>query len=113
MYVSSVFFFLVSAGGEQDAESGARLTCHLLLRLFKPSYMSISPLSRHGRSNLFGIKSSVDMHLLEAAHDTITVGAVLAMLKAMLVLGILDEIQKLLKGQCRNRKAWSLKCESS
>ncbi|XP_064639525.1 mediator of RNA polymerase II transcription subunit 12-like protein isoform X2 [Lineus longissimus] len=75
-----------SAGGDQDAEPGARLTCHLLLRLFKTDQSdSTSPFPN--MKNMCNIKASCDRHLLAAAHDSITVGAVLAVLKAILVLG--------------------------
>ncbi|KAK6194758.1 hypothetical protein SNE40_000324 [Patella caerulea] len=77
-----------SAGGDQDAESGARLTCHLLLRLFKTSHLTQpQPGLSSGSRNAPLIKSSADCHLLEAAHDSITVGGVLAVLKAILMLG--------------------------
>nr|XP_006824481.1 PREDICTED: mediator of RNA polymerase II transcription subunit 12-like protein-like [Saccoglossus kowalevskii] len=70
---------------DQDAEPGARLTCHLLLRLFKttsdPNDQSVS------NRNMASIKSSCDRHLLSAAHHSISVGPVLAVLKALLMLG--------------------------
>lgn len=77
----------VAASGDQDAENGARLTCHILLRLFKTSDMTLtSPGLRPGTKGQCNIKRSCDKHLLAAAHDSITVGPVLAVLKAMLVL---------------------------
>lgn len=77
----------VAASGDQDAENGARLTCHILLRLFKTSDMTLtSPSLRPGSKGQCNIKRSCDKHLLAAAHDSITVGPVLAVLKAMLVL---------------------------
>jgi len=36
------------------------------------------------------VRSSCDKHLLEAAHKRINVGAVVAVLKAILMLGMLD-----------------------
>lgn len=81
--------FIFPASGDQDAENGARLTCHILLRLFKTSDMTLtSPGPRLGSKSQSqcNIKRSCDKHLLAAAHDSITVGPVLAVLKAMLVL---------------------------
>nr|XP_022287518.1 mediator of RNA polymerase II transcription subunit 12-like protein isoform X2 [Crassostrea virginica] len=85
-----------TASGEEDAENGARLTCHILLRLFKTSDMTLtSPGLRPGNKGQCNIKRSCDKHLLAAAHDSITVGPVLAVLKAMLVLSDLcsDEMR--------------------
>ena len=76
----------VYSTGDQDAEPGARLTCHLLLRLFQT--VNVLPGSAVDSSkNALYIKSTCDRHLLESSHNTIPVGAVLAILKAMLVLG--------------------------
>ena len=77
------------AGGDQDAEPGARLTCHLLLRLFKTSHLILTgvPSFCNSMKEPSMIKASCDCHLLEAAHDSITLGPVLAVLKAILVLG--------------------------
>ncbi|KAI5713129.1 hypothetical protein M8J76_012279 [Diaphorina citri] len=78
------------------AEAGARLTCHLLLRLFKttetPQTSSFSvgtsphsvPSSGHSPSS---IRLGCDRHLLTAAHNNIRVGPVLAVLKAIIVVG--------------------------
>ncbi|KAG7209569.1 hypothetical protein KM043_015646 [Ampulex compressa] len=81
---------------DMEAEAGARLTCHLLLRLFKtvecpqPALYSVST-SPHplpsGSSRGYSIKLSCDRHLLAAAHNNIRVGPVLAVLKAILVVG--------------------------
>lgn len=72
-------------GGEnQDAEAGARLTCHLLLRLLDETTDFMS--HDHSSVTKFPFKSSPDHHLLSAAHDNIGVHAVLAILKAMLRL---------------------------
>ncbi|XP_067668814.1 mediator of RNA polymerase II transcription subunit 12-like protein [Haliotis asinina] len=77
-----------SAGGDQDAEPGARLTCHLLLRLFKTHDLVLpQPTYGGGIRNPPMIKASCDRHLLEASHDSITIGPVMAVLKAMLVMG--------------------------
>ncbi|XP_055677088.1 mediator of RNA polymerase II transcription subunit 12 isoform X2 [Lutzomyia longipalpis] len=77
-----------------EAEAGARLTCHLLLRLFKtieipqPGLYSVStspnPIISGPACN---IKLSCDRHLLAAAHKNIAVGPVLAVLKGILVVG--------------------------
>lgn len=76
----------VGSGGDPDAETGARLTCHLLLRLFQ--MMNISPgYALDARRGAVYVKSSCDRHLLEAAHKRINVGAVVAVLKAILMLG--------------------------
>uniref|UniRef100_A0A2R5LGN9 Putative thyroid hormone receptor-associated protein complex subunit n=1 Tax=Ornithodoros turicata TaxID=34597 RepID=A0A2R5LGN9_9ACAR len=72
----------VGGAADQDAESGARLTCHLLLRLFR----SVDPCPSMPRP-LFVIRSPCDRHLLAAAHSSMRVEPVLAVLKAILVLG--------------------------
>ncbi|XP_073983831.1 mediator complex subunit kohtalo isoform X1 [Rhodnius prolixus] len=79
-----------------DAEAGARLTCHLLLRLFKTSEVpqpgmysvgtSPHPLPVSGSAGT-SLRLSCDRHLLAAAHNNIKVGPVLAVLKAILVVG--------------------------
>jgi mediator of RNA polymerase II transcription subunit 12 len=82
----------------KETENGARLSCHLLLKLFKSVdsihsssqlYYSLgSPKPMPGpSSHTSGIKSSCDRHLLSSAHKNITVGAIIAVLKAILVLG--------------------------
>ncbi|XP_060517503.1 mediator of RNA polymerase II transcription subunit 12 isoform X2 [Cylas formicarius] len=75
------------------AEAGMRLTCHLLLRLFRtaegpqPGLYSVgSPPLTAPRLPL-GIRLSCDRHLLAAAHRNIDVGPVLAVLKAVLLVG--------------------------
>ncbi|XP_046669089.1 mediator of RNA polymerase II transcription subunit 12 isoform X4 [Homalodisca vitripennis] len=77
-----------------DTEAGARLTCHLLLRLFKtievpqPALYSVGTSPHPVPSNsVYNIKLSCDRHLLAAAHNNIQVGPVLAVLKAILVVG--------------------------
>lgn len=93
---------LVKAGnevrGDSEAAAGARLTCHLLLRLFKtvegpqPASYSVGTSPPHPLpgTNTAGIASSIclscDRHLLAAAHNSIRVGPVLAVLKAILVV---------------------------
>lgn len=94
---------LVKAGnevkGDSEAAAGARLTCHLLLRLFKtvecpqPSLYSVGTSPPHplpGGTSTAGMTSSIclscDRHLLAAAHNSIRVGPVLAVLKAILVV---------------------------
>ncbi|XP_015727634.1 mediator of RNA polymerase II transcription subunit 12-like protein isoform X3 [Coturnix japonica] len=76
---------LAAACGDPDAEPGARMTCRLLLHLFRTPQVCLFP---QGAGKLFpGIRSSCDRHLLAAAHNSIEVGAVFAVLKAILMLG--------------------------
>ncbi|XP_010179374.1 PREDICTED: mediator of RNA polymerase II transcription subunit 12-like protein, partial [Mesitornis unicolor] len=76
---------LAAACGDPDAEPGARVTCRLLLHLFRTPQLCPFP---QGTVKLFpGIRSSCDRHLLAAAHNSIEVGAVFAVLKAILMLG--------------------------
>ncbi|KAM4693939.1 mediator of RNA polymerase II transcription subunit 12-like protein isoform 2-T2 [Discoglossus pictus] len=76
---------LAAACGDPDAEPGARMTCRLLLHLLRtPQVCSFGPVN--GRPAT-GICSSCDRHLLAAAHNSIEVGAVFAVLKAILMLG--------------------------
>ncbi|XP_049822887.1 mediator of RNA polymerase II transcription subunit 12 isoform X3 [Aethina tumida] len=79
--------------GGGAAEAGMRLTCHLLLRLFRtaegpqPGLYSVgSPPLTAPRPPL-GVRLSCDRHLLAAAHRNIHVGPVLAVLKAVLIVG--------------------------
>lgn len=95
-------------GGDSEAESGARLTCHLLLCLFRTSEPPLSSttvtstpattlysLTSPGPANLtpnvhrpsYIIKHPCDRYLLAAAHSCMRVEAVIAVLKAILVLG--------------------------
>uniref|UniRef100_F7A127 Mediator complex subunit 12L n=1 Tax=Ornithorhynchus anatinus TaxID=9258 RepID=F7A127_ORNAN len=76
---------LAAACGDPDAESGARMTCRLLLHLFRTPQVCLLPQAT-GKS-FPGIRSSCDRHLLAAAHNSIEVGAVFAVLKAILMLG--------------------------
>ena len=78
---------LAGSGGDQDAEPGARLTCHLLLKLFKANDLGNGQCN--GKTGGASIKSSTDKHLMSAAHQSITVGAVVAVLKSILMLGML------------------------
>uniref|UniRef100_A0A803Y0T5 Mediator complex subunit Med12 domain-containing protein n=1 Tax=Meleagris gallopavo TaxID=9103 RepID=A0A803Y0T5_MELGA len=82
---------LAAACGDPDAEPGARMTCRLLLHLFRTPQVCLFPQGLPP-----GIRSSCDRHLLAAAHNSIEVGAVFAVLKAILMLGktigLLDEI---------------------
>ncbi|XP_071609028.1 mediator of RNA polymerase II transcription subunit 12-like protein isoform X8 [Heliangelus exortis] len=76
---------LAAACGDPDAEPGARMTCRLLLHLFRTPQVCLFP---QGAGKFFpGIRSSCDRHLLAAAHNSIEVGAVFAVLKAILMLG--------------------------
>ncbi|XP_078488259.1 mediator of RNA polymerase II transcription subunit 12-like protein isoform X1 [Ciona intestinalis] len=61
-----------------NPDTSARLTCHLLLQLFK------APSSN---KSSFRLPFSSDRHLLAAAQHSIAVGAVLAVLKGVLKLG--------------------------
>uniref|UniRef100_A0A8C8SFF5 Mediator complex subunit 12L n=1 Tax=Pelusios castaneus TaxID=367368 RepID=A0A8C8SFF5_9SAUR len=76
---------LAAACGDPDAEPGARMTCRLLLHLFRTPQLYLLPQAA-GKS-VPGIRSSCDRHLLTAAHNSIEVGAVFAVLKAILMLG--------------------------
>lgn len=79
---------------DANAEAGARLSCHLLLRLFKTSELpqpgmysvSTSPNPMSTTLGQHSIKLSCDRHLLTAAHNkNVAVAAVLAVLKGILV----------------------------
>ena len=81
-----------------ESEAGARLALHLLLKLFRsvecfqPGFYSIaSPRSVPVSAHDTGIKFSCDRHLLAATHANISsgieVGAIIAVLKAVLLLG--------------------------
>ncbi len=86
-----------------ESEAGARLALNLLLRLFRavecfqPGAYTIAAASPRaeatppGANNSTGIKFSCDRHLLSATHANIStgipVGAIIAVLKAMLLLG--------------------------
>ncbi|KAH0624082.1 hypothetical protein JD844_007427 [Phrynosoma platyrhinos] len=74
---------LTAACGDPDAEPGARMTCRLLLHLFRTPEVSLLPTGK----SFLGIRSSCDRRLLTAAHNSIEVGAVFAVLKAILMLG--------------------------
>lgn len=111
---------LPSACSEQDSEPGARLTCRILLHLFKTPQRNPVPQDgmKSGRypfvpfQHIFGgvlpdcdvlsytlcyhdfadkssvgIRSSCDRHLLAASQNSIVVGAVFAVLKAVFMLG--------------------------
>lgn len=76
-----------------EVEASARLTCHILLRLFQaieypqPGMYSVStsPIQSIGPMNS-NIKLSCDRLLLGGAHKNISVAPVLAVLKAILVV---------------------------
>uniref|UniRef100_A0A8D1BBG4 Mediator complex subunit 12L n=1 Tax=Sus scrofa TaxID=9823 RepID=A0A8D1BBG4_PIG len=75
---------LAAACGDADAEPGARMTCRLLLHLFRAPQACLLP---QATGKPFpGIRSSCDRHLLAAAHNSIEVGAVFAVLKAIMML---------------------------
>uniref|UniRef100_A0A803SZU3 Mediator complex subunit 12 n=1 Tax=Anolis carolinensis TaxID=28377 RepID=A0A803SZU3_ANOCA len=76
---------LNAACSEQDSEPGARLTCRILLHLFKTP--QLNPCQQDSSKPLVGIRSSCDRHLLAASQNRIVDGAVFAVLKAVFVLG--------------------------
>ncbi|XP_037677391.1 mediator of RNA polymerase II transcription subunit 12 isoform X2 [Choloepus didactylus] len=80
---------LNAACSEQDSEPGARLTCRILLHLFKTP--QLNPCQTDGTPSpdkpTVGIRSSCDRHLLAASQNRIVDGAVFAVLKAVFVLG--------------------------
>lgn len=76
---------LNAACSEQDSEPGARLTCRILLHLFKTP--QLNPCQSDGNKPTVGIRSSCDRHLLAASQNRIVDGAVFAVLKAVFVLG--------------------------
>uniref|UniRef100_A0A6I8P1J0 Mediator complex subunit 12 n=1 Tax=Ornithorhynchus anatinus TaxID=9258 RepID=A0A6I8P1J0_ORNAN len=75
---------LNAACSEQDSEPGARLTCRILLHLFKTP--QLNPCQPDYKPAV-GIRSSCDRHLLAASQNRIVDGAVFAVLKAVFVLG--------------------------
>uniref|UniRef100_A0A8D2IYW1 Mediator complex subunit 12 n=1 Tax=Varanus komodoensis TaxID=61221 RepID=A0A8D2IYW1_VARKO len=76
---------LNAACSEQDSEPGARLTCRILLHLFKTP--QLNPCQQDSSKPSVGIRSSCDRHLLAASQNRIVDGAVFAVLKAVFVLG--------------------------
>ncbi|XP_075717612.1 mediator of RNA polymerase II transcription subunit 12-like protein [Rhinoderma darwinii] len=79
---------LAAACGDSDAEPGARMTCRLLLHLLRTPQISTFGVTNGKLAP--GLCSSCDRHLLAAAHNSIEVGAVFAVLKAILMLGDAD-----------------------
>ncbi|XP_077146875.1 mediator of RNA polymerase II transcription subunit 12-like protein [Ranitomeya variabilis] len=79
---------LAAACGDPDAEPGARMTCRLLLHLLRTPQITSYGVTNGKLSP--GLCSSCDKHLLAAAHNSIEVGAVFAVLKAILMLGDAD-----------------------
>uniref|UniRef100_A0AAY4DLP5 Mediator complex subunit Med12 LCEWAV-domain domain-containing protein n=1 Tax=Denticeps clupeoides TaxID=299321 RepID=A0AAY4DLP5_9TELE len=79
---------LNAACSEQDSEPGARLTCRILLHLFRTPQRNPCPQdgTKSDKSTV-GIRSSCDRHLLAASQNSIVVGAVFAVLKAVFMLG--------------------------
>uniref|UniRef100_A0AAQ4S602 Mediator complex subunit 12 n=1 Tax=Gasterosteus aculeatus aculeatus TaxID=481459 RepID=A0AAQ4S602_GASAC len=76
---------LNAACSEQDSEPGARLTCRILLHLFKTPQRN--PFPQEVVKSGIGIRWSCDRHLLAASQNSIVVGAVFAVLKAVFMLG--------------------------
>ncbi|XP_071839285.1 mediator of RNA polymerase II transcription subunit 12-like protein isoform X3 [Apostichopus japonicus] len=72
---------------DTDAEPGARLMCHLLLRLFCSSLVGGTVSSQPDEQKWISILSSCDRHLLEAAHRGISVDPLVGVLKALLLIG--------------------------
>lgn len=77
--------------GNPEVESGARLSCHLLLRIFQSQdscqpaqYCPGSPGA--GTTTQRSVRLSCDRHLLVAAHLSFSMEPVLAFLKAMLIV---------------------------
>ena len=83
----------VGQGGDQSAaESGARLTCHLLLRLFQSTHNPNIPFSGAKTSGgAPSLKASCERHLLTATHNSITVGAVVSAVDGPISLGDFGE----------------------
>uniref|UniRef100_A0A3P9HYA9 Mediator complex subunit 12 n=1 Tax=Oryzias latipes TaxID=8090 RepID=A0A3P9HYA9_ORYLA len=77
---------LLNACSEQDSEPGARLTCRILLHLFKTPQRNPVPQDGAKSKSMVGIRSSCDRHLLAASQNSIVVGAVFAVLKAVFML---------------------------
>uniref|UniRef100_A0A3B4B7V0 Mediator complex subunit Med12 domain-containing protein n=1 Tax=Periophthalmus magnuspinnatus TaxID=409849 RepID=A0A3B4B7V0_9GOBI len=77
---------LNAACSEQDSEPGARLTCRILLHLFKTPQRNPVPQDGIKSNSSVGIRSSCDRHLLAASQNSIVVGAVFAVLKAVFML---------------------------
>ena len=76
------------AGGDQDAEPGARLSCHLLLRLFKPSLLTSEQSAGPYTTKIVPmVQEACDRQLLAASHSDVAIGPLSAILKAMLILG--------------------------
>ncbi|TRY73773.1 hypothetical protein TCAL_00950 [Tigriopus californicus] len=86
----------------KETERGARLSCQLLLKLFESvdiyqptihfnSNQSTSSCHSKQAAHPSGIYSSCDRHLLSSAHRNMTVGAIIAVLKGILVLGDAEE----------------------
>uniref|UniRef100_A0A8B9G4Q0 Mediator complex subunit 12L n=1 Tax=Amazona collaria TaxID=241587 RepID=A0A8B9G4Q0_9PSIT len=93
---------LAAACGDPDAEPGARMTCRLLLHLFRTPQVFLPC-----ESKLFpGIRSSCDRHLLAAAHNSIEVGAVFAVLKAILMLGKIMQSHVSLLDELNEDEVW-------
>ncbi|XP_058264024.1 mediator of RNA polymerase II transcription subunit 12 isoform X2 [Hemibagrus wyckioides] len=78
---------LNAACSEQDSEPGARLTCRILLHLFRTPQRNPCPQDSKTDKATVGIRSSCDRHLLAASQNSIVVGAVFAVLKAVFMLG--------------------------
>ncbi|XP_016409178.1 mediator of RNA polymerase II transcription subunit 12-like [Sinocyclocheilus rhinocerous] len=78
---------LNAACSEQDSEPGARLTCRILLHLFRTPQRNPCPQdgTKSDKSTV-GIRSSCDRHLLAASQNSIVVGAVFAVMQCYFVL---------------------------
>jgi len=78
------------SNGNQSPGSGALLTCHMLVRLFRsPNVGLLTEAERgaDGGEDDFGQLSAADKHLLGAKHAKLPLGAIIAVLKGMVNLG--------------------------
>lgn len=91
-------FYTGAVETDTDAEPGARLMCHLLLRLFCSSLAAGGAAvgSQPDEQKWMNILSSCDRHLLEAAHRGISVDPLVGVLKALLLIGTSENTQTLL-----------------
>ena len=85
IHLAFLFVFAAQGGGDPEAETGARLTCHLLLRLLRtgdaPAANTAAGCLSSSPTPTMYVRSTCDLHLLEAARDCLTVGAVVAVLQ--------------------------------
>lgn len=88
----SLVNYYQSESNMNDHKASARLTCHILLRLFQafeypqPGMYSVSSPIQNSGPMQSNIKLSCDRLLLGGAHKAISVAPLLAVLKAILVV---------------------------